>query len=164
MQLRIRQVSFFAVVFVASFNVLGVGALAQSNNPHLGTWTANIAKSKATSGAPLKSGTTKIESAGAGVKVTVDGVYADGTTRHWGYTANYDGKDTRVVGDGVYGDTVALTRVDAFTVRTVNKQGGKITATQTSVVAKDGKSRTLTTTGTNRTGEKIDNVTVYDKQ
>jgi hypothetical protein len=59
---------------------------------------------------------------------------------------------------------VAVTRVDANTTRAVNKKDGKLTATQTSVVSSDGKTRTITTKGTNEMGQAVDNVTVWDKQ
>jgi hypothetical protein len=139
-------------------------ALAQSNNPHIGMWKANMAKSKVVAGTPVKSTATKIEPAGAGVKYTVDAAYTDGTARHWEITANYDGKDTRVTGNSPYGDTVALTRVDATTVRIVNKKEGKTTATQTSVVSSDGKTRTVTTKGTDALGKAIDTTIIYEKQ
>src|ERR1700682_2057027 len=113
MQARMRQTYLFAVVAVAIVVVLDGTALAQSNNPHVGMWKANMAKSKVVSGTPIKSTTTKIEAAGAGVKYTVDGSYADGPPRHWEFTANYDGKDNRVTGNSPYGEVVALTRVNA---------------------------------------------------
>jgi uncharacterized cupredoxin-like copper-binding protein len=49
-------------------------------------------------------------------------------------------------------------------VMLLNKMGAKATVTQTSVVSSDGKTRTLTTTGTNPQGQTVNNVTVYDKQ
>ena len=66
----------------------------------------------------------------------------------------YDGKDSPITGANPEGDTVARTRVDARTVRSVTKKGGKVTITQTSVVAPDGKTRTVTTTGVNAGGPK----------
>ena len=164
MQAKERQVNLFAVVAVALVVVLGGSVLAQSSNPHVGMWKANIAKSKVVSGTPIKSTTTKIEAAGAGVKYTVDGAYADGSVRHWEFTANYDGKDNRVTGDSPYGDVVALTRVNATTVRIVNKKNGKVTATQTSVVSSNSKMRTVTTNGTDALGQSVNTVIVYDKQ
>jgi hypothetical protein len=164
MQARMRQTYLFAVVAAASVVVLCGAALAQSNNPHVGMWKANIAKSKVVSGTPIKSTTTKIEAAGAGVKYIVDGAYADSSARHWQFTANYDGKDNRVTGNSPYGDVVALTRVNATTVRIVNKSNGKVTATQTSVVSSDGRMRTVTTTGTDALGQSVNTVIVYDKQ
>lgn len=136
-------------------------ALAQSTDPLVGTWKLNPAKSK---GSTFKSGATKVEAAGAGVKFTVDLVAADGTASHWAFTANYDGKDNPVTGNSPYGDTVALTRVDAKTTRITVKQGGKVTATQTIVVSDDGKTRTTTSKGTDAKGQAIDAVSFYEKQ
>lgn len=158
-----RQMYLLAAVAVALV-VLGGTTLAQSSNPQLGTWKLNAAKSKTSPGTGNKSGTLKMEAAGAGVKATVDLVAEDGTVRHYTYTANYDGKDNPVVGNSANGDVVALTRVDANTVRTINKKNGKVTTTQVAVVSADGKTRTLTSNGTNALGQMTQNVTVWDKQ
>jgi hypothetical protein len=152
------------VAVVALGLVVGSTALAQSNNPEVGSWKLNVAKSKFSSGTAIKSGTIKVEAVDAGVKQIVDTVGADGTARHYEYTVNYDGKDSPVVGNSPYGDMTARTRVDATTTRSVNKKGGKVTTTQTTVVSSDGKTRTVTTKGTNVLGQATDNVTVWDKQ
>jgi hypothetical protein len=135
-------------------------ALGQAKDPLVGTWKLNAAKSKGTT---FKSGTTKVEAAGAGVKFTVDLMGADGAATKWSFTANYDGKDNPITGNNPYGDTVALTRVDAKTIRLAVKQGGKPTVTQTIVVSDDGKTRTTTTKGTNAKGEPVDAVSFYEK-
>ena len=44
------------------------------------------------------------------------------------------------------------------------KKAGKVVGTGRVVVAADGKSRTVTTNGTNSKGKKFKNVAVYDKQ
>lgn len=147
---------FTATVLVA---IVSGTALAQSSDPLVATWKLNVEKSKG-----AKSGSTKIEAAGQGVKFTVDFVGADGTVSHWGFTANYDGKDNPVTGDSPYGDVVALTRVDAKTTRITSKQGGKVMATSTIVVSADGKTRTTTTKGTNVKGQPVDVVSFYEKQ
>jgi hypothetical protein len=103
------------------------------------------------------------EAAGAGIKVTVDSVPTEGAAIHYAYTANYDGKDNPVIGNPD-ADMAARTRVDATTTKLVTKKGGKIMANQTFVVSGDGKMLTITTTGTNARGQKIDSVAVYDKQ
>ena len=127
-------------------------------------WKLNPAKSKYDPGPVPKSATTTWEVVAAGTKVTTDGIAADGAARHWESTTNYDGKDSPITGANPDGDTVARTRVDARTVRSVMKKGGKVTITQTSVVAPDGKTRTVTTTGVNGAGQKVNNVAVYEKQ
>ena len=147
-----------AAVFVG---LVSATALAQTTDPLVGTWKLNAAKSKGTT---FKGGTTIVEAAGAGVKFTVDLMGADGSTAKWSFTANYDGKDNPVTGNSPYGDTVALTRVDARTIRIASKQGGKPTVTQTIVVSSDGKTRTTTTKGTSAKGEPVEAMSFYEKQ
>jgi len=88
----------------------------------------------------------------------------DGTIRRWGFTANYDGKDSRITGNNPDADTVARTRLNANTIQTISKKDGKVTTTQTSAVSADGKTRTVTTKGMNATGKPVNNVAVYEKQ
>lgn len=121
-------------------------------------------KSKYDPGPAPKSGTTKWEVVAAGTKNTSDGISADGTPRHWESTTNFDGKDAPITGNNPDGDSVARTRIDAMTIRSVTKKAGKVTRTQTSVVSPDGKTRTVTTTGVNAAGQKVHNVAVYEKQ
>ena len=139
--------------------MLSAAALAQPGDPLIGTWKLNVAKSKG-----AKSGSTTIEAAGKGIKFTVDLVAADGAASHWGFTANYDGKDYPVTGNSPYGNVVTLTRVDAKTIRITSKQDGKVTATSTIVVSDDGKTRMTTTKGTDVKGQPIDVVSFYEKQ
>jgi hypothetical protein len=141
-----------------------VGAAFAQSDPQVGLWTLNVAKSKYSPGPAPKSGTTRIEAAGAGTKVIVDQVTADGSARHWEFTANYDGKDSPVTGNNPDVDTVARTRIDANTVQTISKKGGKVTTTQTSAVSSDGKTRTVTSKGVNASGQQVNNVAVYEKQ
>src|SRR5262245_60167823 len=161
MQARMRQ-ACLGVAVAGILVVVGGGAFAQSNSD-VGTWTLSVAKSKYSPGPAPKSATTKIEAAGAGVKVTVEQAFADGT-RHWEYTANNDGKDVGVTGNNPDADMITRTRVNATTVETVNKKGGKVTLTNTSVISSDGKTRTVTTKGTNAQGQMVNNVAVYEKK
>jgi hypothetical protein len=72
-----------ACLSVAAASVFAGAMLAQAADPQVGTWKLNVAKSTYSPGPAPKSGTSKIEAAGAGTKVVVDQVLADGTTRHW---------------------------------------------------------------------------------
>jgi len=152
-----RLVSSVAVALAVV--VIGGTALAQS----VGTWKLNLGKSKYTQGQAPRSTTLVYESAGTGIKVTVDQVPADGAAIHYAYTANYDGKDNPVVGNP-NADMAARTRVNGTTTKLVNKMGGKALSNMTLVESSDGKTLTITTTGTDPKGQNIDSVAVYDKQ
>ncbi len=164
MQTGTRQTVRFSVVALGLVLLVAGAVLAQGKDPHIGVWKSNIAKSKASPGTGSTSNALKIEAAGAGVKLTVDAVGTDGTVRHWSFTANYDGKDTPITGNSQWGDSAALTRVDANTWRTVYKKAGVVMATQTAVVSADAKTRTTSTKGKNVLGQAVDNVTVYERQ
>ena len=161
MKLMVRSI-VASVACVALVSLLTGAASAQSD-PQVGVWKLNVAKSTFSPGPAPKSGNTTIEAAGAGAKVVVDQVIADGSKRHWEFTANYDGKDSPVTGNPDV-DTVARTRLNPTTVQTIAKKGGKVTTTQTSAVSSDGKTRTVTTKGVNASGQQINNVAVYERQ
>ena len=59
---------------------------------------------------------------------------------------------------------IAVKRIDANTIDSVNKKGGKVTTTQRNVVSADGKTRTVTTTGVDGQGQKVNNVAIFEKQ
>jgi hypothetical protein len=138
-------------------------AWAQPDPRSLGTWKLNVAKSKFSPGPAPKSLTVKFEKAGQGVKLTTEGVGADGKPSATSYTANYDGKDYPLTGSPI-ADTVALRKVDANTVERTDKKAGKVVQTLTRVIAKDGKSFTVTVKGTTPKGEPVNNVLLFDKQ
>jgi len=164
MQARIRQACLFAAVALGLVVVFASSTLAQSSNSTIGTWKVNLAKSTYAAGTAPKSGVFTVTAAGEGFKVTVDAVTSNGTAQHWGFTANYDGKDNPITGNCPYGDAVASTRIDANTTKNIYKKGGTVTVTQTHVVSKDGKTDTVTNTSTNGEGKIVSTVRVYDKQ
>ena len=164
MQTYLRRLVLFSAVVLGAVVVVAGAALAQAGNPQLGTWKGNVAKSRFAAGTATASFSTKVEAVGGGTRYTVDAATAEGATRHWVYTTNYDGKDVPITGNCQYGDTVAVTRVDANTIRSVYKLKGVVTVNQTTVVAGDGKTRSVTTKGKNALGQAVDNVNVYDKQ
>jgi hypothetical protein len=134
----------------------------QAADQFTGTWTLNLAKSKYSPGKPPKSQTTKLELLKDGIREIVDRVNADGTSTHWDVIAKFGGKDTPISGDPDR-DTVAIQKIDDFTLEVVNKKAGKVTTSMKLVVAKDGKSRTNTVTGKTATGADINNILFFDK-
>jgi hypothetical protein len=97
------------------------------------------------------------------VKVTVDGVDGAGKPAHHEWTGKFDGKDYPVTGDPA-SDTRSYTKAGDRTLEFSAKKGGKVTLTGRIVEAADGKSRTVTTSGTDSKGAKVSSTAVYDKQ
>jgi hypothetical protein len=133
-----------------------------ADNPNMGTWKLNEAKSKLSAGAP-RNHTVKYEAAGDQIKVTVDGTDDSGKPTHNEWTGKFDGKPYPVSGLAAR-ETRAYTQAGARTLRMVEKQGGKTTLTSTITVAANGKSRTVTVGGTGPDGKKMSSSAVYDKQ
>ena len=154
-----RTVTVLAIGWFA----LAVPTTAQSKDPFVGTWRLNAAKSTYTPGPGPKSMTSTYESAGKGYKVSVRNEPATGPVQQYSYTTNLDGTDSPMTGNNPNADTIAVKRIDANTLEPVNKKGGKVTTTQRNVVSADGKTRTVTTTGTDGQGQKVNNVAVFEK-
>lgn len=152
-----------STIFLAAVLAAAVPATAQSTETFLGTWRLNVQKSKYTPGPVPKSIVSIYEAAGKGLKVSVTNETGGGRIQY-SYTSNLDGRDSRVTGNNPNADTVAVRRIDARTIEVVSKKGGQVTITQRNVLSADGKSRTVTTTGTDAQGQKVNNVAVFDKQ
>ena len=162
-----RNYAWTLGVVLAIGVVLGIGAVdlsAQMNDPRIGTWKLNVAKSTYSPGPAPQSLMVKIEAAGQGEKVTADFVNADGTRTTTLYTANFDGKDAPLTGSLAGVDMVSLKRIDAQTTERTDKKGDKVVQVLARVVSPDGKTMTVTTKGTNAQGQAVNNVAVYDKQ
>ena len=61
-------------------------------------------------------------------------------------------------------DALSLKRIDASTVEFTQKKAGKVVATGTRVISKDGKVMTITTKGTNAKGQAVNDVQVFEKR
>ena len=84
------------------------------------------------------------------MKVTYDGIDADGSRIAYSYTAKYDGKEYRSGGVGMANgwETIAVKRIDDYTFEATLRRGRKVVATTKNVVSKDRKTMTTTTNGT----------------
>jgi len=136
--------------------------LCFADNANMGSWKLNEGKSKSGSGMP-KNTMVVYEAAGDSVKVTVDGVDAQGAPTHNEWTGKFDGKDYPLTGDPS-ADMRAYKEVNDHTLQLTNKKGGKATLTGRIAVSADGKTRTVTVSGTDSAGKKIKSAAVYDKQ
>jgi hypothetical protein len=133
-----------------------------AQNPHMGTWKLNEAKSKFSPGAS-KNTTVVYEADGDNVKVIVDGVDGAGNPTHNEWTGKFDGKYYPVTGDPT-SDTRSYKKINNRTLALTGKKGGKISLNGRIGVSANGKTRTVTTSGRDAKGKRFSNRAVYDKQ
>jgi hypothetical protein len=133
-----------------------------ADDPQMGTWKFNEAKSKTAPGME-KLTTVVYEAVGDQMKVTIDGTDADGKPIHNEWTGTFDGKDYAVTGDST-SDMRSYKKIDSHKLKFTVKKGDKTITTGRIVVAADGKSRTVTAKGTDEHGKQFKNVSAYDKQ
>ena len=129
----------------------------------LGTWKLNVEKSKVSPGPAPKSLTLKFEASQGVTTLTSDGVNAEGTAIHTGWTSKLDGKEVPFPGNP-NADTASPKKVDDNTYTNAWKKAGKATINAKAVVSADGKTLTVTQTGKNAKGEAVNTTAVYEKQ
>ena len=134
-----------------------------------GTWKLNVAKSKYSPGPAPQSNTVKFDAIDGGIKLVADGSDSQGRKTHNEYTAKFDGKDypTKPMLDGKpnpnAADSVSYKKIDDYTYEVTAKLKGKTLNVARHSISKDGKTRTITTTGTNAQGQKLNDMTVFEK-
>ena len=137
-------------------------ALCLAADGFMGTWKLNEAKSKLAPGT-AKNSTVVYSTMGDNIMVTIDGTDAAGKPTHTEWMGKYDGKDYPVTGDST-SDARSVKKIDDHTLAFTVKKGDKVLFTGRIVLSADGKSRTVTTEGTDSSGKKITATAVYDKQ
>ena len=143
--------------------VLAAGvSSAQSSEPLNGTWKLNVAKSTYSPGPAPQSQTVMIDGTDAARKIMVDLTPATGAAAHW-EVSGASGKELPVVGTNPNADTYVVKRINATTLEAQYMKGGKPTLKQTAVVSADGKTLTVTASGTDAQGRTVNNVAVYGK-
>ncbi len=133
-----------------------------ADDPQMGTWKLNEAKSKLNPEAG-KNTTVVYEAAGDQVKVTIDGTDKDGKLTHNEWTGKFDGNDYAVTGDPK-SDMRSYKKIDDHKLKFTVKKDGKTTITGHIVVAADGKSRMVTAHGADEQGKESKEKAAYDKQ
>ena len=158
-----------ALTTLVMFSLFAIGsmmlpriALAQSEL--VGTWKLNVEKSKFNPGPAPKSSVLTYEAVGEGVKVTNEGVNAQGNpTKSVFGPFTSDEKPSPVTGVPDFNEST-YKKVNDTTVEFVRLKDGKEVQRGTRLVSTDGKTLTFTTKGVNASGQQIDNVAVYEKQ
>jgi hypothetical protein len=155
--MKTRTILASLAVFLAG---VAFAAAQTDESAQMGTWKLNEAKSKF---APGASKNTTVTYAAAGdnmVKIVTDGVDKDGKPTHSEWTGKFDGKDYKVAGTTEY-DTRSYIPAGKHSLTMTIKKGDKTVMTGKVMVAPDGKSRTVTTSGAEPS---MNNMAVYDKQ
>ncbi len=152
MRKYVYGISLLALVFSSA---IVLAAQADQNNPFVGTWKLNVAKSKFSPGPGPKSQTVTI----ADGKVSVEGVDAQDKPINWSYTPS---GDTAVPIEGMENSTVIEKRSGNTVDHTWKVNGGNETGH--GVISKNGKTMKYTMTGTNAQGQQVHNVSIFEKQ
>ena len=156
---RVMRV-WLAAVFVVT---VATGALTQAPKGLEGTWTLNASKSKFSPGPPPKNMTVTYSVVGTdGMRIVVNVTPAEGPPQTWEMTAHYDGKEHPVKGNP-NADMVTVKRIDDRTGESTFKKGGKVTATNYRVLSADGKTLTITSSGTTADGKPRKDVQVFER-
>ena len=147
---------------VAAVSLLCLLALSASysQNPNMGTWKLNEAKSKIPAGAG-KSTSVVYSASGSDIKITTDGVNAQGQPAHSEWAGKFDAKPYPVTGDPEVTYRAYKSKGDR-TLLFANMNGNKTVSNGRIEVAKNGKTRTVSMTylGSKKTHAKLE----YDKQ
>ncbi len=155
------RIMALVVVMIVACAVAGA-----DDNPLIGKWKINLAKTKYNAGTPPKNQVITYDMVGDALRLTAEIDNAQGHQTN-SYTAKYDGKDyafTSTARDAVQGQTVRLKRIDANTTQRTTYFKGKQIGTVTEVVSKDGKTLMRTQKGVNPQGQPIDNIQILDRQ
>ena len=156
--LTTATLAILAVLFAAA---LPQASFAQTN-PLVGSWKMNPAKSKYSPGPAPRSATLKYQADGQNLKRTNEGTDAEGKPANNEWVNIFDGQAHPSPGPNY--DSSVYTQVDPYTFHFTRLKAGKIVQFGFGVLARDGKTFTVTTIGTGPKGEQINNVAVYDKQ
>ena len=142
---------------IAAYPLVGFGQSPVDPN---GLFQLNLSKSKySLPSAPMSQ--TVCFQAG---RATVVGIDGDGNAIAVVFPELVrDGRPHPVTGSADY-DTASSTHVDAYTTNASYMKAGKVVRTSTNVTSQDGKTYTVTTTGTDASGRQINYISVYEKQ
>lgn len=150
-----RALQLFAAVCI--FAAFAIAA----DNPFIGTWKLDAAKSKFAPGTEIKEMTLTFEAVGDQVKRVATGVMGDGESFKEDDTLAWDGKDHNVKEPGM---TVAVHKVGDHRLHVNVKHEGKLVNDLRVTMSGDGNTFTATEKGVDSKGRKLDNVDVFEKQ
>jgi len=158
-----RGVALIPVVLAATAAVV---AAQSKDDPSIGTWKLNVAKSKFMPGPPIKADTRSYEVVDGWLIVTTETTQPSGEKTGVRFAAKFDGKEHPQIGR--FAPTVTLISyqpVDKQTLKYIVKDtSGKVTSTNTRTVSPDGKTMTIEQRSTDAGGRPVVNIEIFERQ
>jgi hypothetical protein len=148
-------------LFLTAALCLAGAAVCYADNPNMGTWKLNEAKSPMSAGLPRNT-TVVYEAVGDQIKATTDGTDKDGKPTHTEWVGKFDGKPYPLTGDPSADSRTY--KLSGNTLTFSNVKDNKVVVSGRIVVSADGKTRTLHATATDASGKKVSGTQVFDKQ
>jgi hypothetical protein len=157
---RLLALVFFGATILLAQPHLLAQAAAAADDPLVGTWRLDVAKSKYSPGPPLKGETRIYTRDGAGIRGRIDRQYADGRREVIDYRADLD-REVPVSGTKAY-DAVRLKKIDDRTTEGVLSHGGRVFGFSRRVLSADGQTMTITFRR-EEPGDMVNNFAVYTR-
>jgi hypothetical protein len=154
-----------SATLVAGLLMFMVQFTVAQNQLFVGSWKADVAKSRYEPGPGPKSETLRFEPVGEGFKVSLDGVNEQGPYHSEG-TGKFDGIDVPVVATPARQArfTYAFSRIDDHTWDIAIKVNGERRILVHNVVSDDGKTMRGVSTAVTNQGQIASQIVIYEKQ
>jgi hypothetical protein len=157
---------FLFALCILNCALLDIASAQSKDDPSIGSWTLNVAKSKFTPGPPIKADTRSYEVVDGWLIVTTETTQASGEKTGVRFAAKFDGKDYPQIGR--FAPTVSLISyqpVDKRTLKyTVKDTAGTVTSTNTRTVSADGKTMTIEQKTMDANGRPALNVELFERR
>ena len=162
MRIAMRSPSVLLLAgIIMTLAVAGTSLSAQADDPLLGTWRLDLARSRYSPGPPPAAETRIYSREPSGLKGVIRRRHADGREEVIEYGADFD-REYPVSGTKTY-DAVTFKRIDARTAEVVLSHAGRVFGTGRRTISDDG--RTMTITFRREDGSAvINNIAVYRKE
>ena len=163
--MRLSETSSLLIGVAVVAAVLAVGASQAprpaKEEPIVGTWRLNAAKSRYLPGPGPVSETRTYKRGPNGVEGTILRRFPDGRSERIEYVAEYD-REYPVIGTEDY-DHILLKRIDERTAEAVLSHAGRVYGTARRVIAPSGNNMTITLRRETASGDVIMNTAVYER-
>ena len=132
-------------------------------NPLIGTWVANIDKSRRHANHLFHAASLTVEAAGDAIRLTHSGVNASGKQESGTTTLVPDGLEHPASPDAP-GVMMLTTWTTPYTLETQARKDGQVLGKGTYAVSADGRTLTATVAGIDGAGKAFDHVIVFDRE